>query len=301
MLKDKINEDFLRERGYVVIPFLKEKEILEIQEYYDKTYESFSTPFHTTHFSSNFELKRQVNDFLISTCQRAITQVFHDNYKAIFANFMVKEGGGQNPMPLHADWTYVDEKQYESYAIWIPLIDTSIGNGCLSVIPFSHYLSHHIRGPRILQWNYPTNEELINAFGIPIPILAGNAILYNHRLLHYSEPNLTNFRRVALNISLVPHNTPLLHFTIPEGESEILKFAPENSEFYIQYNNFQMPILGNCISKLNPLEVYTFDNSYQHFIEKHKNDFNAIYKSIKIKPSNNIINQLLHKLFKYES
>jgi len=277
MLNNSSDEDFLREKGYVVIPFLEKNEINDIQNYYDQSYEPIQIPFHTTHFSTNFDLKSDVNSFLIKTCERAFKQNFNENYMAIFANFMVKEGGGENPMPLHADWSYVDEEKHSSYAIWIPLIDTNLENGCFSVIPFSHHLSHKIRGPRILQWNFPTNEEIINKFGVPLAIKAGHAILFNHRLLHYSNPNQTNQRRVAFNISIVPVNTKLLHYTIPEGETDILMFTPKNQEFYIRYNNFQMPETECPIERLAPSLQHTFDLSYKEFLNKFSEDFIQTY------------------------
>jgi ectoine hydroxylase-related dioxygenase (phytanoyl-CoA dioxygenase family) len=277
MLNNSKDAAFLRDKGYVVIPFLVTDEIRAIQNYYDNTYKTLQTPFHTTHFSTNFELKRDVNSFLIKTCERAIRQNFQDNYMAIFANFMVKEGGGQNPMPLHADWSYVDEEEHSSYSLWIPLIDTNLENGCFSVIPFSHHLSHHIRGPRILQWNFPTNEEIINKFGVPLPLKAGYAIVFNHRLLHYSGSNLTSQRRVAFNISLVPTNTELLHYAVPEGETKILKFTPQNQEFFICYNNFQMPESECPVERIDPSFQKTFDDSYTDFLSKFSDEFKQTY------------------------
>ena len=183
----KLNDEF-NKYGYVVVKLLAGEEVGQLINFYLSNPNPVKSAFHTTHFATDKDYKQKVHQAISAALAPPVKHLL-PNYAAAFANFMVKEPGGNNPMPLHADWTYVDESQAVSIAIWMPLVDTTPENGQLGVIPFSQNLSHHIRGPRILQWEFPFNEKLINTMGKLLPVKAGEAVIYNHRLLHFSPPN----------------------------------------------------------------------------------------------------------------
>jgi hypothetical protein len=168
---------------------------------------------------------------------------------------------------MHADWTYVNEDANTSISVWVPLTDTTIENGCLGVIPFSQHLSHRIRGPRILQWEYPCNELLIEKMGKLLPIKAGQAVIYNHRLLHFSPPNNTGETRLAVNLSLVPEGVQVIHYTVPEGQEKIHKFEVDGFDFFIQYDNFQMPEKGKLVETIDISSVPLLNQRAEDFIK----------------------------------
>lgn len=269
-LRDLILQEQLQKQGYAVVPFLEKNEVDEIAAFYKSNLPEQQNAFHTTHFFTDREYKRAVNNFLIAKTRRAFDKNLVEGHFGVFANFMVKEPNGNSLMPLHADWCYVDETEYSSYAIWVSLIDTNEKNGCLCVIPYSQNLVSNIRGPRILQWNYPVNETLIKEMGLPLPVNAGEAIIYNHRLMHYSGANESNETRVAFNISVVPGNVPIIHYAIPEGEAEILKFAVSGSDFYLEYDNFKTPDEQNVLARLDVAQVSPIDGDVKNFIDRYK-------------------------------
>lgn len=244
VLKKEHYNTLFNKQGYVVMEeFLKPAEVTTLLEYYIQNPNPAAAPFHTTHFAENKAYKQGVNDFITAVLKPGVDQHLA-NYIPVFGNYMIKEAGGNNPMPLHADWTYVNEEKNASVAIWIPLVDTSEENGCIGVIPFSQHLSHSIRGPRILQWEFPANEQVINALGKLIPMKAGQALIYNHRLLHYSPPNNSDKLRPAINLSLVPPGEPLIHYTVPLDEEKVHLYSVNSPSFYIHYDNFKKPELG---------------------------------------------------------
>ena len=267
ILSDPQKNKSLIEFGYVVVNnFLTDGEITKLLNFYQKSPVRTNQTFHTTHFSKDVSYKNEVNECIILNVERSIEEHFID-YNAVFANFMIKEAGGNNPMPLHADWTYVDEDSSSSYAIWIPLVDTNINNGCIGVIPYSQHLSHNVRGPRILQWEHPANDILIGGMGRLLPMKKGQALIYNHRTLHYSPPNNSGRVRPAINISLVPEGEQIVHYTIPEEKNEILKFLVDDPLFFLDYDNFQMPKHGKIIAKI-PTPIPVFNDSVPSFIEQ---------------------------------
>jgi len=242
-----LNSQYHRD-GYLTMPLAGRQEIDLLRALYERISQREATGFHTTHFSTDRELKRTVHEGVCAILLPLLAPVLNE-YTPVFGNFMVKEAVGDSPVPMHADWAYVDEHEHISVSVWIPLIDTDERNGCLAVIPGSHRLSHHIRGPRIPQWDVPCNFELIDALGRPLPMRAGEAVIYDHRLLHYSDPNASGEVRPAVNLSLVPKGVPMFHYAIPEGETEVHAFAVGHPEFFVEYDNFQMPDSGELLWK----------------------------------------------------
>lgn len=264
---EKLNAHF-NKYGYAVAPVLSASEVEALKVFYLNNPNPFKAEFHTTHFSTDKNYKQSVHDAIIGATQRGVHALLN-NYVPAFGNYMVKEAGGNNPMPLHADWAYVDESAHTSVAIWIPLVDTTIENGCLGVIPFSQHLSWHIRGPRILQWTPPYNEQLVNGAGKLIPVKAGTGIIYNHRLIHYSPPNNSGQVRPAINLSLVPQGVQVLHYTVPEGKEGIHCYEVDNFDFFIHYDNFQVPERGRLREVISLDSVPLINNRVEAFIKQY--------------------------------
>ena len=61
-----------------------------------------------------------------------------ENYTLFGGTFMLKAPKKSTVLPLHQDWSVVDEDQYQSLFIWCPLVDIHPQNGGLFVLPGSH-------------------------------------------------------------------------------------------------------------------------------------------------------------------
>lgn len=264
--------DELATYGYKVVNISDTTLIDDLESFYVENRLNLTDGFHTTHFSLDTLYKAKVDTYL----RDKLTPFVHfylGDYKPVFANFMVKNSGGNNPMPLHADWTYVNEMEHRSFAIWINLCDTSHSNGCIGVIPYSNHLSNAIRGPRILQWNYPTNEQLIKSMGKLLPMKKGQALIYDHRLLHFSSENNSSAERPAINISVVPTDANVIHYCKPEGQSNVLGYLADHEQFFVEYNHFQFPKYGTRFVTFGK-DIETIDQKAEDFILKYGNKNN---------------------------
>jgi hypothetical protein len=147
----------------------------------------------------------------------------------------------------------VDELEFCSAAIWIPLIDVNEENGCFGLVEGSHRVTNIIRGPGIKQSSSLERDKVWEKrHGKLIPMKAGDAIIYNHALLHYSPPNKTKAARPALNLSMVPLTADWIHYCKPEGAAQIEMYEVAEPNFYMAYNNFQRPETGILIRTLSP-------------------------------------------------
>lgn len=238
------------QKGYVVVKQLVDETSLhKLLALFEKHEKRFEGAFHTSHFSSDVAYKREVHNVITQVVFEKIKPLLN-SYIPIFGNFMIKNPAPNVSTDLHADWTYVDETKHTSLAIWIPLIDTTIQNGCLGIIEGSHKVTNLLRGPLIRQSSRDRDHLWAQKFGKLLPMRAGDAIVYSHRLLHYSKPNQTDKVRPAVNLSLVPSNAKIIHYCMPEGVDRILLYDVPNTDFYLNYTHFQTPQTNSLIKTL---------------------------------------------------
>jgi hypothetical protein len=265
VFKDPLLQKQFERKGYVHLSsLLGAVEIETLSTLFKKFQSEYNGAFHTSHFSTDITYKQQVHD-AIARVVFPKAAPYLNNFLPAFGNFMVKNPDHERFMPLHADWAYVDEDLFCSVSIWVPLTDVSAHNGCLGVIEGSHKLTNRIRGPLIHQSSYKHDKDWVSRLGKLIPMKAGDAIIYNHSLMHYSPPNKSNIPRPALNLSVVPQNVPLLHYCKPEGATEIEVYEVEDSNFYIRYNNFQRPQMGKLIKTLPDSIVGLIDERMENY------------------------------------
>jgi hypothetical protein len=281
VFSDRLLQNQFEQKGYILFSsLLSASEIDTLNTLFAKFQNECNGSFHTSHFSTDEIYKRQVHD-TITHLVFPKAAPYLNNFLPLFGNFMIKNSDPENFMPLHADWTYVDEPQFCSVAIWVPLVDVDAENGCLGIIEGSHKVTNAIRGPLLQQSSLKRDKDWEKRFGKLIPMKAGDAIIYNHSLLHYSPPNKTKMARPALNLSIVPDTAPWVHYCKPEGTDEIELYSVPDSSFYIRYNNFQRPETGTLIKTL-PNNVIQFIDERMENYGKGNGVFNRLKKWLSV-------------------
>ena len=251
--------------GYVLVEqLLDETALNELCTLFEKHKAKFEGSFHTSHFSEDINYKLEANDTIAKVVFNKAQTLLH-NYTPLFGNFMIKNADPKAGMDLHADWTYVDEAHHTSVAIWVPLIDVNEQNGCFGLIEGSHKITNLIRGPLIRQSSRNHDHIWEKKYGKLMSIKAGDAIIYSHRLLHYSPPNKSKFVRPAINLSLAPTNAPVIHYCMPEGTNQILRYNVTDPGFYIHYTHFQTPKTGSPVEILPASAVKYIDPVMEKF------------------------------------
>ena len=117
--------------------------------------------------------------------------------------------------PWHQDNAVLTEDAdgTEVLTVWIPLVDTTIENGCLIALPGSHRMckksiaQHCPRGHGALEIPHsvvqPHRERVV-----PIPVQRGGVLIFHRRLMHASLPNLTDDLRSSLDLRYQPIGQP---------------------------------------------------------------------------------------------
>lgn len=133
-----------------------------------------------------------------------------DDYRIIGAGFRVKQVGPDSELPLHQDPTQVDEERSWLMNIIIPIVDTSIDNGALKVVPGSHKIMRQLRSLD-LEDRAETLEldAVLEPLVETLPMQAGDAIFYLQSVLHGSGANLTANPRPLMLGTVMERNTPV--------------------------------------------------------------------------------------------
>jgi hypothetical protein len=212
---DQLQQEFA-EQGYVVIPCLDPAGLTRVRELFEKINPEARKGFQVSIYTHPPATRLDISNEMRSFVEPAISDLL-DNHRFVGGNFVVKWPGIESDVGAHQDWAFVDESQYCSINIWCPLCNTDERNGTLWVVPGSHnVIPKWCRGsPPLPSEQQPCRglERVVaERYGKTIPVRAGDAIAYNHALLHFSPPNRSTEPRIAAAMTVVPTEATLVHF-----------------------------------------------------------------------------------------
>ncbi|MCO5281055.1 MAG: phytanoyl-CoA dioxygenase family protein [Chitinophagales bacterium] len=220
----------LQEEGYAIVSFLNSSEVETLRKVFFEHHPQLPEGMYASSHALDFALRKKMNDVIAQHCARAIEATFV-NATALGATFMVKSKGANGSLKPHQDWSIVDETKFNSYNIWLPLVDVNETNGTLLVLPKNHTFIKAIRGLNIPSCYDNVIDEVWKLL-IPLNVKAGDAVVYDHRLLHASGLNQTDQTRLTIVYGVVSKNAEMRYHFGNNGKIEVYECTPD---FY--FNN----------------------------------------------------------------
>ena len=253
-MRDEELERKFQKQGYVEIPLLSAQETADLkQKFFDLLphsggnilasetgVEGGEITYDFTFIDKNIAYKESVFEVITEYFKPHVKKWLAD-YRPIIANYIRKKSEG-GEVPLHQNWAFVNERKCTSVSIWCPLVDSFEENGTLQVVPGSHKRFGEIRGPMI-PWELDAiKHEIIGNHLTPLNVKAGNAIVLDDSIVHYSAVNKTNGLRLAIQLILMPEEMPSIHYHMNGAKSmtkvEVLEV---DTDFYMQFNPWKQP------------------------------------------------------------
>lgn len=265
--------------GFVVLPaFLVNKVIPQLNSIYKKHFPKEPEHFYSTSFIENQDLKKNINLEIETLVKKPISKNFKD-FKSLGSSFLSKPVGKTGQMPVHQDWTVVDENKFASITVWIPLINTHAKNGAIKVLKGSHKFNTALRSPTIEPNISEVSDEILERMET-LEMKAGDAFIFNHAVFHASSINFSEEERVALTYGLV-HKDAELCFYHNNGNNEIEKYAVDE-HFFQTYNS----TIGEKPTNYKLIETFSYkipSFNKLEFIEKNnkKNIMKTLFKDPK--------------------
>lgn len=257
-------ESLFQKQGYVKIPFISAKEVAELKQMFFDTLpqsggqitssdinadEEHLISYDFTFIDKNSHYKRRVFEIIKEYFKPHMENLLLD-YRPIIANYIRKKpNSGQ--VPLHQNWAFADEKKCTTISIWCPLVDSTIENGTLQVVPGSHKKFGEIRGPMIPWELEGIKKEIITKHLIPIETKAGDCIILDDSILHYSPINSTNDLRLAIQLICIPNEFPSIHYHMDPGNSSTeVNVLEVSDDFYMEFNPWKKPEGQKTVKKI---------------------------------------------------
>ncbi|GMU01391.1 hypothetical protein KH5H1_55110 [Corallococcus caeni] len=211
VFSDPAHEALFQREGAVVVPLLDASEVQSLHEAYHAHLPSVGMGFHATMFSRDVALRTRV-DIAVRELLAPKVLPLLSRYRAVVGNFVMKEHGRRDSeVPVHQDWSFVEEPRLRSLNVWCPLVDTTPANGRLHVFKGSHNFVRVLRGPFFPNPYVTLAQEIRERFLTELPLRAGDAVIYDHGLVHASPHNVSGQARLAVNLALVPEEADLIH------------------------------------------------------------------------------------------
>jgi len=112
-------------------------------------------------------------------------------------------------VPWHQDKSYwPDANANPVITVWLPLVDATLENGCLHILPRTHrqrLLSHHQETYSGTGYTETDEQHLAGRERVvALPLEAGGAILFNDCCLHMSTPNNSTEVRWSVDLRYQP-------------------------------------------------------------------------------------------------
>lgn len=150
IFKRDIDQETFDKQGFLVLPFLTETEVQELDAYFDACHPNLQEDgFFSGSYSSDFAYKKKMSDKIVAIFSRAYEENFV-NYTPFGGAFLYKTPGAHSELAAHQDWTIVNENEAVALNCWVPLCDVNEQNGALQILPGSHYPKHPVlRAPHL--------------------------------------------------------------------------------------------------------------------------------------------------------
>ncbi len=249
IFKDEAIQAQFEKDGFVKLALLDEAEIEDLASMREHYFPERGSVFFSSSYLDDFELKMEISERIKKTIESKIEEHFI-NYRLIGAAYLIKGVGPHSEMPMHQDWTIVDERQFYAVNIWIPLTDTNEENGTLELMKGSHRWNNALRAPTLpmsfdgLQWKILPKLTVVEA-------KLGEVIILNQATIHYSKPNMTEEIRPAITASLISEKAKLKFHYWDKERNQIEEFS-QNDDFLLRFENFmeaihKRPLMGESV------------------------------------------------------
>lgn len=266
VFKDETIQESFEKNGYVILPFYTPEEIQELEALYYRLHPESEQGFFPSTFSKDKNYRNEADTEIRRICARSIEHYCQD-IQVVCGSFIVKNPGPDSGMCVHQDMSLVDESKYTGINIWVPLVDLTIENGALFVLPGSHRIFPTYRGSSIPEFFSPVMDSMIDYLE-PVLIKAGEAVFFDQSIIHFSPPNFSDNIRIVTNTYFTHKNTEFRTYFWKEDYGNQVEAFTQANDFMTNFEQFgdnihDRPKVGNSIG----LVTYDFPKIDKAFLD----------------------------------
>lgn len=251
IFKNQQHQQLFDKQGFIVLPFLSEKEVQLLNDFFDELHPNLSqSGFFSGSYSNDIHYKKRASQTIVEVFNRAYRELFV-NYTPFGGAFLYKVPGANSELAAHQDWTIVDEQKNVALNCWVPLCDVTLDNGPIMILPGSHFDNFNVIRAPTLPFFFSGEDQMVLSELIPMEVKAGTAVILNQSVIHYSPPNKTNTVRKAITAGIKSEGAQMyFHYKVPDKDE--LEVFEMDDDFLISFKDFandigKRPYLGKSI------------------------------------------------------
>lgn len=233
VFREQAHQQALERDGYVIVDLLDTAQVSALMQHYRTTHPEPVKGFYASTFASDLSYREGIDRRIREVCAERINALTQD-IKIIFGSYIVKGSDEASQMNIHQEMTLVDENEFSGINIWCPLIDLDARNGPLFVLPGSHRLLRTLRGSTIPAIYEGVRDELMKLMQ-PVHLRAGQAIIFDQSIIHYSPPNRSGADWVGINVFFAHRDARMMicHHDRNQPEPTVEVFAVDDSLLHV--------------------------------------------------------------------
>jgi hypothetical protein len=237
VFRDEKHQSDFEKNGFVILPFYTAEEIIALENLYHRLHPQNEQGFFPSTFSKDKNYRYEADSEIKRIGNRSIEKYCQD-IKVVCGSFIVKSPGPESGMCVHQDMSLIDESRFTGINIWVPLVDLTIENGALFVLPGSHRIFPTYRGSSIPEFFAPVMENMIDYLQ-PVLIKAGEAVFFDQSIIHFSPPNYSAGIRIVTNTYFTHKNTEYrtYYWNKDEHKNAVEAFA-QDDDFMTNFEQF---------------------------------------------------------------
>ena len=239
---DDAHEEVFWRDGCVRVPLLDGDEIAELDAGYrslrpsdgfdPRTVEDRRSDYHCTFLDPDRSYRR-ASDALVRRAFGPALERIVPGYRILTSNTYVKPPG-TGRFEIHQNWPTLEVLDLPTVTAWIPLQDTGFHNGTLRLAVGSHHLFPDIAAASSDRFFDDFEDELIEKYLRPMELAAGEALIFDDSLLHWSSDNLSDEPRVSFQIEMVPVDVRTVLWVRNTDDPTRFDMWASSTDFYLE-------------------------------------------------------------------
>ncbi len=235
ILRDSNLEKEINANGFAIIDFLSNNEIEKLKTVFEFFFPNRSL------FTGSFSSMSALDNVKRQAAHQSIQQIIHSRLSDFFDNFKCpvsllysRRPDGQHKLDWHSDPAFnLNEHIVPIYGIWCPLQEVTEKHGGLQLIPKSHRLIPKLNLSYV-NWKWPLEpfRGYLDQFGRSFSLKAGQALIYDTRMIHASKPNTTDIERDNIVMRICPQHAQFFKFV--KLEANVGEIYSVNDSFFFR-------------------------------------------------------------------
>ena len=228
------------DRGYVVMNVLTTEELQLLRELNDEKHNLTETGMFYSLYSKDLVYRKEIYDRINVILHSFLEKNFKD-FQVLYNIFILKAPGRESEFFVHQEPSMMDETKFSPLHIWIPLEDINEKNGAVCLAEKTHKLYAPDRGISFSSV-FENIQATVQRYMQPIYMKAGEVLIFDPRMIHYSLPNFSDHTRAAVLCGLAPQEADVVIAHREPGDGQKVELIKQDIDFFLKADDLYL----NC-------------------------------------------------------